>query len=272
MSFRTATMAVVTLLWSFDVAVGNDPPDAIAGDDFVTQPAFEANDDNPNDGVRSPPMVASRTGVTAALSTLDAPPPGFDGKSVMLVVPGRSLTLWKSAVETLTADDWTIDGEGNVRAGRHDLATIAPYRDFQLHLEYSLPRTPGRIGIRASSTGVRVHDRYDIEFRNDFGRPPKATSTGAVLGMVAPVANAVLPAPGWQAVDIYFRAPRIESGVLLEAGRLSMMINGVLVQNNAVLESMSGEAEGDLPPTEGPIILEGSDETVYFRNLWIRPS
>ena len=51
-----------------------------------------------------------------------------------------------------------------------------------------------------------------------------------------------------------------------------MMINGVLVQNNAVLESMSGEAEGDLPPTEGPIILEGSDETVYFRNLWIRPS
>jgi hypothetical protein len=219
-----------------------------------------------------PPQVASRTGVTAALSTLDAPPPGFDGKSVMLVVPGRSLTLWKSASEAETADDWTVDQKGNVRAGRHDLATIAPYRDFQLHLEYSLPRTPGRIGIKAASTGVRVHDLYDIEFRNDYGRPPKITSTGAVLGIVPPVANAVLPAPGWQAVDIYFRAPRIESGVVREAARLSMMINGVLVQNNAMLDPNVGEGKENQPPADGPIILEGANETVYFRNIWIRPS
>ncbi|MDA1026462.1 MAG: DUF1080 domain-containing protein [Planctomycetota bacterium] len=272
MSGRATTVAVLALLWSFDAAVGNDPPDAISSDDFVSQPAFDANDADPNDGVRTPPQVASRTGVTAALSTLDALPPGFDGKSVMLVVPGRSLTHWKSAVDAVTAEDWSVDEKGNVRAGRHDLATIAPYRDFQLHFEYSLPRTPGRIGINASSTGVRVHDRYDIEFRNDFGRPPKFTSTGAVLGMVAPVVNAVLPAPGWQAVDIYFRAPRIESGVLLEAARLSMMVNGVLVQNNVVLEPANGGWNGDPPPAEGPIILEGSEETVYFRNIWIRPS
>ena len=272
MSTRVAFVVFLALLWSLNLAAGNDPPDAIAGDDFVTQPAFEGNDADPNDGVRMPPQVASRTGVTAALSTLDAPPPGFDGKSVMLVVPGRSLTLWKSASEAETADDWTVDQKGNVRAGRHDLATIAPYRDFQLHLEYSLPRTPGRIGIKAASTGVRVHDLYDIEFRNDYGRPPKITSTGAVLGIVPPVANAVLPAPGWQAVDIYFRAPRIESGVVREAARLSMMINGVLVQNNAMLEPNVGEGKENQPPADGPIILEGANETVYFRNIWIRPS
>ena len=208
MSGRTTIVVILLLLWSFAAAVGDDPPEAISGDDLVSQPAFEANDANPNDGVRSPPKVASRTGVTAALSTLDATPPGFDGKSVMLVVPGRQLTRWRSLNDAVTSEDWIVDEKGNVRAGRHALATIAPYRDFQLHFEYSLPRTPGRIGINACSTGVRIHDRYDVEFRNDYGRPPKSTSTGAVLGMVSPVVNAVLPAPGWQAVDIYFRAPR----------------------------------------------------------------
>ena len=116
MSTRFTFVVFLALLWSLNAAARNGPPDAIAGDDFVTQPAFEANDADPNDGVRMPPQVASRTGVTAALSTLDAPPPGFDGKSVMLVVPGRSLTLWKSASEAETADDWSVDQKGNVRA------------------------------------------------------------------------------------------------------------------------------------------------------------
>ena len=272
MNGRVAIIVALLLFWPFDAAVGDDPPQSISGDDFVSQPAFEANDADPNDGVRSPPKVASRTGVTAALSTLDATPPGFDGKSVMLVVPGRPLTRWKAVDTVGTCEDWVVDERGNVRAGRNALATIAPYRDFQLHLEYSLPRTPGRIGIHASSTGVRVHDLYDVELRNDYGRPPKTTSTGAVLGMVPPVVNAVLPAPGWQAVDIYFRAPRFDEGVLVEAARLSMMINGVLVQNNAVLAPADGDWGEEPPPADGPIVLEGSEETVYFRNIWIRPS
>ena len=51
-----------------------------------------------------------------------------------------------------------------------------------------------------------------------------------------------------------------------------MMINGVLVQNNAMLEPNVGEGKENQPPADGPIILEGANETVYFRNIWIRPS
>ena len=51
-----------------------------------------------------------------------------------------------------------------------------------------------------------------------------------------------------------------------------MMINGVLVQNNAVLEPPSGDWGEDSPPADGPVVLEGSEETIYFRNIWIRPS
>ncbi|MCP3860762.1 MAG: hypothetical protein GY704_14015, partial [Phycisphaeraceae bacterium] len=34
------------------------PPSARSGEDLVTQPAIDANDDDSNDGVRSPPAVA----------------------------------------------------------------------------------------------------------------------------------------------------------------------------------------------------------------------
>ncbi|HAC08587.1 MAG TPA: hypothetical protein DCG14_02935, partial [Phycisphaerales bacterium] len=142
------------------------PPSARSGEDLVTQPAIDANDDDSNDGVRSPPAVASRTGVTAVLSTLDAPPPGFDGKSRILLIPGLGLKGWRGVKVAEDLDGWRVDEKGNLLAGPRDIETAGSYRDFQLHFEYSLPRTPGRIGVHAAATRIRLHDRYRLEFRN----------------------------------------------------------------------------------------------------------
>jgi len=246
------------------------PPAARSGDDLVSQPAIDANDDDSNDGVRSPPAVASRTGVTAVLSTLDAPPPGFDGKSRVLLIPGRGLQGWRGVAVEDDLDGWRVDEKGNLLAGPADIETVEPYRDFQLHLEYSLPRTPGRVGVHAAATWIRLHDRFRIEFRNDYGRPARSSGTGSVLEHAMPLVNAALPAPGWQPVDIYFRGPRIEDGVVTEAARITMMVNGVLVQNNVSLAP--SEDDESAPSESSRIILEGCDVPVYFRNIWIRPS
>ena len=246
------------------------PPAARSGDDLVTQPVIDANDADSNDGVRSPPAVASRTGVTASLSTLDAPPPGFDGKSRILLIPGRGLQGWQGVKTQGDLEGWRVDGKGNLLAGPRDIETIEPYGDFQLHFEYSLPRTPGRIGVHAAATRIRLHDRYRIEFRNDYGRPPRSSGTGSVLQHAKPVVNAALPAPGWQPVDIYFRGPRIENGVITESARITMMVNGVLVQNN--LSLMPAEHDERPSSESSRIVLEGCDLPVYFRNIWIRPS
>ena len=246
------------------------PPSARSGDDLVPQPAIDANDDDSNDGVRSPPAVASRTGVTAVLSTLDAPPPGFDGKSRILLIPGRGLQGWRGVEIEDDLDDWRVDEKGNLLAGPRDIETTESYRDFQLHFEYSLPRTPGRIGVHAAATRIRLHDRYRIEFRNDYGRPARSSGTGSVLEHATPVVNAALPAPGWQPVDIYFRGPRFDAGVITEPARITMMVNGVLVQNNV---SLLPAADDEQPSSDASrIVLEGCDLPIYFRNLWIRPS
>ncbi len=246
------------------------PPSARSGEDLVTQPAIDANDDDSNDGVRSPPAVASRTGVTAVLSTLDAPPPGFDGKSRILLIPGLGLKGWRGVKVAEDLDGWRVDEKGNLLAGPRDIETAGSYRDFQLHFEYSLPRTPGRIGVHAAATRIRLHDRYRLEFRNDYGRPARSSGTGSVLEHATPVVNAALPAPGWQPVDVYFRGPRIEDGVVTEPARITMMVNGVMVQNNVSLER-DGD-EGTPSSESSRIVFEGCDLPVYFRNIWIRPS
>ena len=96
------------------------PPSARSGDDLVTQPAIDANDDDSNDGVRSPPRVGSRTGVTAVLSTLDAPPPGFDGKSRILLIPDRGLQGWRGVEREDDLDGWRVDEKGNLLASGGD--------------------------------------------------------------------------------------------------------------------------------------------------------
>ncbi len=265
-----STLSLVLLGLAMPASPQSGPPSARSGDDLVTQPAIDANDGDSNDGVRSPPAVASRTGVTAVLSTLDAPPPGFDGKSRILLIPGFDLKGWRGVEAAEDLDGWRVDEKGNLLAGPRDIETVEAYRDFQLHFEYSLPRTPGRIGVHAAATRVRLHDRFRIEFRNDYGRPARSSGTGSVLEHATPVVNASLPAPGWQPVDIYFRGPRIEDGVVVEPARITMMINGVLVQNNV---SLMPAGDPETPSSESSrIVLEGGDLPVYFRNIWIRPS
>ncbi len=91
-----------------------------------------------------------------------------------------------------------------------------------------------------------------------------------MLEHATPVVNAALPAPGWQPVDVYFRGPRIEDGVVTEPARITMMVNGVMVQNNVSLERDDDE---ETPSSESSrIVFEGCDLPVYFRNIWIRPS
>ena len=77
------------------------------------------------------------------------------------------------------------------------------FGDLQLHLEFSLPTTPGRIGSEASSIGVLLQGRYEILLKNSYGRPPNTECSGALLGNHPPCVNAMLPSPGWQTLDVY---------------------------------------------------------------------
>ena len=217
---------------------------------------------------RTPPPVPSGKGTTATLYTINAPPPGFDGRSRPLSVIGHDLKNW--TLNEGAPTDWVIDPKGFVHVSDQPIRTTKEFGDLQLHLEFSLPTTPGRIGSEASSIGVLLQGRYEILLKNSYGRPPNTECSGALLGNHPPCVNAMLPSPGWQTLDVYFSAARFERGEMVAPPRITAMINGILILNNLEISNPSPGAFEEGMPSEGPLILRGSKDSVILRNIWIR--
>jgi hypothetical protein len=85
--------------------------------------------------------------------------------------------------------------------------------------------------------------------------------------------NAAFAAEHWQSYDNLFTAPRFAAdGSLVAPARLTVLLNGVLVQNNSVLRGgtayigqPSYHPHGDMP-----IRLQDHGHLVRFRNIWLR--
>lgn len=217
---------------------------------------------------RPPPALPDRDGPAGSIFTLDARPPGFDGKSRPIISPTHKLKDWTTPEGKPC--DWVLDEGGVLHASLFDAVIPLEFGDVQLHIEYSFPQTPGRLGIEKASSGVVIHGRYEVELLDSYGRPPTVTCCGALKGLVPPLANASLPSPGWQTVDLFFRAPKIVDGVVTETPRLTVLLNGSLVLNNIEIERTSEGAEAEDMPERGVLHLQGSGDTVMFRNLWMR--
>ena len=97
---------------------------------------------------------------------------------------------------------------------------------------------------------------------------------GAIYGQYPPLANAARPPGEWQTYDIAFRRPRFAAdGRLIESARITLIHNGILVQNNEELWGPTNWLETgqyEAYPERGPIELQDHGHMVRFRNIWIR--
>ena len=90
-----------------------------------------------------------------------------------------------------------------------------------------------------------------------------------------PAANA-LRAPGqWQSYDIIYRRPIVRDGVVLDQGSMTVLVNGVVVQDSTPLDGGGGHKErkalNHAYPDAGPLLLQDHGNPVHFRNIWCRP-
>jgi hypothetical protein len=81
-------------------------------------------------------------------------------------------------------------------------------------------------------------------------------------------------APGeWQTYDIIFTAPRFGKEKISSPGYVTVLHNGVLVQNHTEIQ---GSTHYDKPNEYSkhadklPLVLMYHDNPVRFRNIWIR--
>jgi hypothetical protein len=118
---------------------------------------------------------------------------------------------------------------------------------------------------------------YEVQVLDNCDNPtyPDGT-TGAIYGQHPPLVNPCRKPGEWQVYDIVFIAPRWDAaGKVVSPARLTVFLNGVLVQHDRVAQGPTGHktvSNYDTPHgSEGPLMLQDHTNPVRFRNIWVRP-
>ena len=172
---------------------------------------------------------------------------------------------------------WRVEGGAVVvEPGSGPIQTREAFGDVQFHVEWRAADEPAKTSQNRSNSGVFFLDgRYEVQILDTYDNATYPDGmAGAIYGQFPPLANALRPSDEWQAYDVFFRGPRFgEGGAVEEPARLTVLVNGVLVQNNELLPGMTIWLES-LPyaphPRTGAIQLQDHGSPVQFRNLWVR--
>lgn len=187
---------------------------------------------------------------------------------------GNSLSAWRS-VKDGGAALWQLkDGVMTVLPGSGDIRTAENFCDIQLHLEWqSPPADPAKTGQLRNNSGIFLQDKYEVQILDSYQNPTYPNGqAGAVYKQSIPLVNATKPTGQWQVYDIIYKAPRFDGNKRLSPGYVTVLHNGVLLQNHT---EIAGTTEWIGPPQQpahgcAPLKLQDHGDKVSFRNIWVR--
>lgn len=175
---------------------------------------------------------------------------------------------------------WKIDADGAVTdiKGAGDLITKEAFGNCQLHIEFREPAEVKSSGQGRGNSGVYIMGKYEIQVLDSYNNPTYSNGqAGAVYKQHVPLVNASRKPGEWQSYDIIFTAPLFkENGDLESPARVTVIHNGVLIQNNVTI---LGTTDWVMKPkykkhaAKLPLMLQdhGDDgNPISYRNIWIR--
>jgi hypothetical protein len=203
--------------------------------------------------------------------------PGQAGKApsdAIVLFEGQDLSKWEGPNGGAPA--WTVEnGYMEVKPGAGSISTKRAFGDCQLHVEFSEPVPATGESQERGNSGVFPMGLYEIQVLDSYQNKTYADGqAAAVYGQHPPLVNASRPPGQWQAYDIIFHGPHFSGdGKLLQPARVTVLHNGVLVQDNVELTGPT--AHGERPPyrvhpSKLPLSLQNHGNPVRFRNIWIR--
>jgi Domain of Unknown Function (DUF1080) len=213
-----------------------------------------------------PPVVDPGTA-----STQDAP--GRPPSDAVVLFDGKDSSHWVG--KDGGPAKWKVEnGYMQVVADTGNISSREAFGDCQLHVEFAEPTPAVGEDQDRGNSGVFLMGLYEIQVLDSYKSKTYADGqAAAVYGQYPPLVNASRPPGEWQTYDIVFHRPHFSDGKLTRPAHVTVLHNGVLVQDN--VEPTGPTAHGERPPYKPgpdklPMQLQDHGHPVRYRNIWYR--
>ena len=157
---------------------------------------------------------------------------------------------WSVADGILKSNSVQKEGEPHINFG--NLRTTATFMDFNLKLEFNIPK--------GNNSGIYLRGNYEIQLIDSYGKDLDSHNTGALYSRITPSESAEKPAGEWQSIDI-----------TLYKRHLTVVLNGKKIIDNQPVKGVTGGALSADDFAPGPIYFQGDHGLMNFRNIVLTP-
>jgi hypothetical protein len=201
----------------------------------------------------------------------------------IILFNGGNLDQWLS-VKDKSAAKWTVkDNIFTVNKGTGNIETKQSFSNYQLHIEWLIPSNitgsgqgRGNSGLFLASTGAGDNG-YELQLLDSYNNSTYSNGqAGSIYKQAIPLVNASKKPGEWQSYDIVWTAPVFnDNGSLKSAARVTVLHNGILIQNNLEIKGETVYIGAPFYKKHGPLPIKLQDhgdpsEPISFRNIWIR--
>lgn len=191
----------------------------------------------------------------------------------IILFDGSDMNKWESRNGGEVS--WEITDEYvTVKKGSGDIVTKKSFGSAQLYLEFRAPMNMEHTGQDRGNSGIFLQNRYEIQVLDAWENPTYVNGMGgSVYKQTAPLVNPAKRPGEWQSYNILFTAPNFnDDGDLISPARITVIWNGVVVQNNTEILGHTpyiGYPEYN-PHGKAPLRLQDHNSKVSYRNIFIR--
>jgi Domain of Unknown Function (DUF1080) len=209
--------------------------------------------------------------VTPAKKLGDAP------SDAIILFDGKNLDQWVSQKDLTKPAPWKIVDNDHMEVVPQSggIQTKLKFGDCQIHIEFSAPDVVENAGQGRGNSGLFLQNRYELQILDNYNnRTYSNGQAGSIYKDVPPLVNAMRSPLEWNTYDVIYTAVRFKADGRVDApARITVLHNGVLVQNNTTIAGLTNYIGLHFYPAahgDDVISLQDHNNKTQFRNIWIR--
>lgn len=209
--------------------------------------------------------------VTPAKKVGDAP------SDAIILFDGKNLDQWVSQKDLTKPAPWKIVDNDHMEVVPQSggIQTKLKFGDCQIHIEFSAPDVVLDAGQGRGNSGLFLQNRYELQILDNYNNRTYANGqAGSIYKDVPPLVNAMRSPLEWNSYDVIYTAVRYKAdGRVDSPARITVLHNGVLVQNNTTIAGLTNYIGLHMYPAahgDDVISLQDHGNKTQFRNIWIR--